>query len=145
MVLPVVFAAAAVSKIGADIYSGAKRKKALKKQARILDAQARLEEEAAEFDALQAEKQFDQLMGDQRLTAAVSGVESEGSLLDIFRKTNEDKKISAENIRAAGRARASAIRSGAVEARREGREVLTGSLIGAVGSAAQSYSSFKGI
>lgn len=146
MVAPLVIAgiAGAGLKIGGDIWSGINARNDARAQATILNNQAILEEEAAAFDALQAEKQFESLLGEQKLSVAVSGVETEGSVLDIFNKTISDKQQTMQNIISEGRARANLLRNQARQIKKAGKRALLGGLIGAGGSAIQSYAQMKG-
>lgn len=145
MAAPLVIAAAvgASLKIGGGIYGGLQAKRDSKKVARSLEDQARLEEEAGQFEALQTARQFDSLLGDQKITVAASGAETEGSVLNIFDKTLQDKKESVDNILAAARARAAQLRDQAKQAKKSGRRALISSLIGAGGDAATSYANYK--
>ena len=90
MVAPLVIAGivGAGLKIGGDIWGGVNARNDARRQATMLNNQAILEEQASAFDALQAEKQFESLLGEQKLSVAVSGSEVEGSVLDIFNKTH---------------------------------------------------------
>lgn len=131
-------------KIGGDIWGGVNARNDARRQSTILNNQAILEEQASAFDALQAEKQFESLLGEQKLSVAVSGSEVEGSILDIFNKTISDKQQTMQNIVAEGQARANLLRNQARQIRKAGKRSLLGSLIGAGGSAVQSYASMKG-
>lgn len=136
-------ASAALQAVG-SIWGGINSRNNLRHQATILNNQARLEEEAAAFDAMQAAKQFDSLLGEQHLSVAVSGVEEEGSVLDIFKKTIQDKQTSVEHIIANGRNRANALRDQARQAKKAGRDALISGFLSAGGSAASAYSSAGG-
>lgn len=145
MVAPLVIAAAAGSalKIGGGIYGGLQARKDSKRAARSLEDQARLEEEAGQFEALQTARQFDSLLGEQKTAVAYSGAETEGSVLDIFSKTIRDKQQSVDNILAASRARAAQLRDQARQARKAGRRALLSSIIGAAGDTATSYANYN--
>ena len=146
MVAPLVIAgiAGAGLKIGGDIWGGVNARNDARAQATILNNQAILEEQAAAFDALQAEKQFESLLGEQKLSVAVSGVETEGSVLNIFNKTISDKQQTMQNIIREGRARANLLRNQARQIEKAGQRALLGGLISAGGSAIQSYAQMKG-
>ena len=146
MVAPLVIAGivGAGLKIGGDIWGGVNARNDARRQATMLNNQAILEEQASAFDALQAEKQFESLLGEQKLSVAVSGSEAEGSVLDIFNKTISDKQQTMQNIVAEGKARANLLRNQARQIRKAGKRSLLGGLIGGGGSAIQSYASMKG-
>jgi len=131
-------------KIGGDIWGGFNARNDARRQATMLNNQAILEEQAFAFDALQAEKQFESLLGEQKLSVAVSGSEAEGSVLDIFNKTISDKRQTRQNIVAEGKARVNLLRNQARQIKKAGKRSLLGSFIGAGGSAIQSYASMKG-
>ena len=131
-------------KIGGDIWGGVNARNDARRQATMLNNQAILEEQASAFDALQAEKQFESLLGEQKLSVAVSGSEVEGSVLDIFNKTISDKRQTMQNIIAEGKTRANLLRNQARQIRKAGKRSLLGGLIGGGGSAIQSYASMKG-
>lgn len=146
MVAPLIIAAGigAGLKAGGGIYQGFQDKKALKRQARNLEEQARLEEEAAQFDALQAGLKFNDLLGEQKLSVGASGVEAEGSVLDIFAKTIRDKEQTMANILAEGRARAGALRDQARQAKKAGKRAIRNSIIGVIGGGAESAANIYG-
>lgn len=146
MVAPLIIAAGigAGLKIGGDIWGGINARNDARRQATALNNQAILEEQASAFDALQAQKQFESLLGEQKLSVAVSGSEVEGSVLNIFNKTISDKQQTMQNIIAEGRARANLLRSQARQAKKAGKRALLGGLIGGAGSAMQSFASIKG-
>lgn len=146
MVAPLVIAGivGAGLKIGGDIWGGINARNDARRQATILNNQAILEEQASAFDALQVEKQFESLLGEQKLSVAVSGSEVEGSVLDIFNKTIGDKRQTMQNIVAEGQARANLLRNQTRQIRKAGKRSLLGGLIGGGGSAVQSYASMKG-
>lgn len=119
---------------GGQIYGGIQARKAAKKQQQMLDEQARLERSAAAFDAAEASRDFDRLMGQQKARIAGSGIELVGSPLDLIEETEKDKQDTIRNILETGRARASALQSQAGLARDAGRAALTSSIVGAFGS-----------
>lgn len=131
-------------KTGGDIWGGVNARNDARRQAAMLNNQAIFEEQASAFDALQVEKQFESLLGEQKLSVAVSGSEVEGSVLDIFNKTISDKQQTMQNIVAEGKARANLLRNQAKQIRKAGKRSLLGGLIGGGGSAIQSYASMKG-
>lgn len=127
-----------------QVYGGIQARKAAKKQQRQLDAQARLEREAAEFDAIQAERKFDKLLGTQKAKISGSGVKLEGSPLLLIEETLRDKEETADNIRRFGAARASALQSQAANVRDTGRAALTSSIIGGFGTGLSAASQIGG-
>lgn len=133
-----------VTGVGGQIFGGISARKASKKQQRMFDEQARLERELAEFQARQAERKFDDFLGDQKVAIASSGIKLEGSALDIIAETQRDKEETITNIKKAGFARASALISQANLARDQGRDAMTASIIGAFGSGAKGASSIMG-
>ena len=140
MVAPLVIAAAVSTgvKTAGAIYGGIQARKDYRKAARSLEDQARLEEEAGEFEALQTARQFDSLLGEQKMTVAASGAETEGSVLDIFSRTINDKNQSVNNIRAAAKARAAQLRAQARQNKKAGNRALLSSILGVSGDAASS-------
>ena len=137
-------AAGAALGIGSQIYGGYQAKKASKEQARLIEEQARRERLAAEFEAQQQERNFERLLGQQRLNFAASGVKLEGSALDIIEETVKDKEQTIKNILEAGATRSARLRSEAALTRRRGRDVFISSLIGAGGQALRSGSQIAG-
>lgn len=153
MVSPLVIAGIAAGagsaiNIGSGIYAARKERKALRRQADSLDEQARYEEEAAQFDAMQTAIKFDELLGEQKLSTAASGVEAEGSTLDIFAKTISDKQITINNILEEGRRRAQALREEASQAIKTSKGLMRNAIISGLGkgisSGASIYSATKG-
>ena len=70
MVAPYIFAAGAVLNMASSIYGANMAKKDLKRQAMALEDQARLVEEQGQFQAIQTAKQFEGLLGEQKLSVA---------------------------------------------------------------------------
>lgn len=132
---------AAVLTGGPEIYGGLQARKAAKKQQKILDEQARLERSAAAFDAAQASRDFDRLIGTQKARIAGSGIELVGSPMDILEQTERDKQDTINNILAAGAARASALQAEAGLVRDAGRAALTASIIRGISSSAKGLAS----
>lgn len=116
--------------IGGSLFSGFQARKTGKSQARRLQTQSRLEEEAAEFDALQSGREFDKLLGRQRVAIAASGAELSGSPLLILDETLRDKEETIQNILKTGSAKSSFLRSKGKAARRTGRDALIASILG---------------
>lgn len=132
-------ATGAVLGAGAQIYGGIQARKAAKKQQRAFDEQARLEQEAAEFAALQKGREFDSLLGTQKARISASGIVREGTSLLILEETLRDKEETINNILKTGAARARAYRNQAANARDAGRAAMTSSIIGAFGSGASAF------
>jgi len=128
---------------GGQIYGGLQARKAAKKEQRALDEQARLEREAAEFEALQASRKFDKLLGTQKARISGSGIELTGTPLLLLEETLRDKRETIDNIRSMGAARANALQQAAGNARDAGRAAMTSSIVGAFGSAAGAFGKAK--
>lgn len=144
MALPLaIFAAGSVLKTGGSIYSAIQNRKDLKKQAMALDDQARLIEEQAQFEATQTARQFENLLGEQKVGIATSGAEFEGSVLNILDQTLRDKEISVKNIYDNAQRQANFLRDQARQTRKKRKNLLGMSLISSAGDIGQSYSSFE--
>lgn len=128
---------------GSRIYGGLQARKAAKKQQANLDAQAILEREAAEFQALQAERRFDKLLGTQKARISGSGIKLEGSPMDILEQTLNDQRETITNIRQTGDSRARALQDLAGNARDAGRNALTASVVGAFGTGLKSVQKYN--
>lgn len=128
---------------GSKVYEGIQARKAAKRQARALSEQARLERESAEFEAIQASRRFDKLLGTQKARISGSGIKLEGSPLLILEETLRDKKETIENIRRFGSARSEALRNEAFNATRQGRSAMTSSIVGAFGSGLSAFGKMK--
>jgi len=126
--------------VASQVSAGSKRKKAAKKQAGLLRQQAQLQEEAAAFEALQQDRAFEKLMGRQRLAIAASGVRLEGSSLQILEESLRDKKETIDIINKTGSAGAGALNAQGQALEKAGRNAFIGSIVGAVGTAAQGAS-----
>lgn len=119
---------------GGEVMGGVKAKKAAKKQASILNEQARLRERQAEFEAQQADRAFEKLLGRQKVSIAKSGIRLEDSPLLVLEETLRDKEATIKNILEGGAAEAGMLRSKAKSAKRAGRDALMSSIISGVGS-----------
>jgi len=134
MALPLAIAlGGAALSAGAGIYGGVSARNAAKRQATLLNQQADLERLAAEYEAIQSNRQFESLMGEQRLAIAASGSEMEGSALGIIDKTLRDKEETQKNILEAGRAKAAALSDQARQVKKAGKNALFASILGAAG------------
>ena len=133
----------AVLGAGGQIYGGIQARKAAKKQQRAFDEQARLEEEAAAYAAIQKGREFDSLLGTQKARIGGSGIKLEGTPLLILEQTLRDKQETIDNIISGGAARARAFRNQAGNARDAGRNAMTSAIIGAFGSGASGFGKYK--
>lgn len=138
-----VLLASAVMSAGGGIYSGIQANKAASKQAAIYDEQADAEQVAGAFQEAQAARDFDTLLGEQKLSFAASGRSLEGSPLLVLDQTLKDKETEINNIRRNTARSVSQLRSAAKETKKAGRTALASGIIGGVSSAGQSYTSYK--
>lgn len=143
MATGVVIAGAAIAG-GGQIYGGLQARKAAKKQQAALDAQARLERESAEFEAVQAGRKFDKLLGTQKARISGSGIMLEGSPMLLIEETLRDKAETIENIKRYGQARSDTLKAQAGNVRDTGRDQLTSSIIGAFGTGLKARSQIAG-
>ena len=145
MVAPFIFAAGAALNLGSSIYGANMAKKDLKRQAMALEDQARLVEEQGQFQAIQTAKQFDSLLGEQKVSVATSGAEMEGSVLNIFDKTIADKEKNIAIIKKNAEIEASLLRQQAMQARKKRKRLLPMAVVSSLGNIGQSASSFVNI
>jgi len=145
MVAPLIFAAGAGLNLASSIYGANMAKKDLKRQAMALEDQARLVEEQAQFQSLQTAKQFDSLLGEQKLSVATSGAEMEGSVLNIFDKTLADKEQNINIIKRNAQIEANLLRQEAMQARKKRKKLLPLAIVSSLGNIAQSASSFSNV
>jgi len=100
MVSPLVlFAIGTGINLTGSLHEANMQKKADKRQIAQLTEQARLIEAQGEFEALETGKQFEKLLGEQKLNIATSGAEQEGSVINILDKTLQDKTLNMKMIR----------------------------------------------
>ncbi len=142
MVAPYIFAAGAVLNMASSIYGANMAKKDLKRQAMALEDQARLVEEQGQFQAIQTAKQFEGLLGEQKLSVATSGAEMEGSVLNIFDKTIADKEQNIAIIKRNAQMEANVLRQQAQQARKQRKRLLPMAIASSLGNIGQSASSF---
>lgn len=140
----VLLASAVIGAGGGGLFSAVESNKAARKQAGIYREQADAAEEAGRFQEAQAIRDFDTLLGEQKLSFAASGRSLEGSPLLILDQTIKDKETEVNNIRQNTAREASQLRSAARESKRAGRNALYAGIIGAASSGAKSYASYKG-
>ena len=95
----VLFGMGAGVNLAASLHGANMQKKADKRQIAELTEQARLIEAQGEFEALETGKQFERLLGEQKLNIATSGAEQEGSVINILDKTLQDKTLNMKMIR----------------------------------------------
>jgi Cft2 family RNA processing exonuclease len=145
MVAPYIAAAGAVLNMASSIYGANMAKKDLKRQAMALEDQARLVEEQGQFQAIQTAKQFESLLGEQKLSVATSGAEMEGSVLNIFDKTIADKEQNIAIIKRNAQMEANLLRQQAQQARKQRKKLLPMAIISSLGNTAQSASNFSNI
>jgi hypothetical protein len=143
MVAPFIFAAGATLNLGSSIYGANMAKKDLKRQAMALEDQARLVEEQGQFQAIQTAKQFDSLLGEQKVSVATSGAEMEGSVLNIFDKTIADKEQNIAIIKKNAEIEASLLRQQAMQARKKRKRLLPMAVVSSLGNIGQSASSIQ--
>jgi hypothetical protein len=142
---PFIFAAGAGLNLGTSIYGANMAKKDLKRQAMALEDQARLVEEQGQFQALQTAKQFDSLLGQQKVSVASSGAELEGSVLNIFDKTLADKQQNIDIIKRNAQIEADLLRQQARQARKKRGKLLPMAIVSSLGNIGQSASSFSNV
>jgi Cft2 family RNA processing exonuclease len=145
MVAPFIFAAGAALNLGSSIYGANMAKKDLKRQAMALEDQARLVEEQGQFQAIQTAKQFDSLLGEQKVSVATSGAEMEGSVLNIFDKTIADKEQNIAIIKKNAEIEASLLRQQAMQAQKKRKRLLPMAVVSSLGNIGQSASNFSNI
>ena len=145
MVAPYIQAAGAVLNMASSIYGANMAKKDLKRQAMALEDQARLVEEQGQFQAIQTAKQFEGLLGEQKLSVATSGAEMEGSVLNIFDKTIADKEQNIAIIKRNAQMEANLLRQQAQQARKQRKRLLPMAIVSSFGNIAQSSANFMNI
>jgi predicted ATP-grasp superfamily ATP-dependent carboligase len=146
MVLPLaIFGAGATLNLGGSIYGANMAKKDLKRQAMALEDQARLIEEQAQFDAIETGKQFESLLGNQKLSIATSGAEFEGSVMNILDQTLKDKEVNIATIKKNAEMQANFLRSQAQQARKKRKGLMRNTIISSLGNVAQGISSFNSV
>ena len=133
----------AVLSAGGGIYSGIQANEAAGKQADIYDEQANAEQVAGAFQEAQATRDYDTLLGQQKLSFAASGRSLEGSPLLVLDQTLKDKETEINNIRRNTARSVSQLRSAAKETKKAGGKAIVSGIIGGVSSAGQSYTSYK--
>jgi hypothetical protein len=134
---------AAVQAAG-GVYSGIEANKAAKKQAGIYDNQANAAQEQGAFAEAQTARDFDTLLGEQKLNFAASGREIDGSPMLILDQTIKDKETEIQNIRNNTAREVSQLRSAAKETKKAGRNAIISGIIGGVSSGAKAYGSYQG-
>lgn len=140
---PYIQAAGAVLNMASSIWGANMAKKDLKRQAMALEDQARLVEEQGQFQAIQTAKQFEGLLGEQKLSVATSGAEMEGSVLNIFDKTIADKEQNIAIIKRNAQMEANVLRQQAQQARKQRKRLLPMAIASSLGNIAQSAANFK--
>lgn len=138
----IVQGAGAVINLAGSIYGANMAKKDLKRQQLALFDQARLVEEQGEFQAIETGKQFESLLGEQKLGIATSGAEFEGSVMNILDKTIRDKETNVAMIRKNAQAEANYLRAQAEQIRKKRRGLMANAVISSLGNIGQSATSF---
>ena len=105
------------------------QKKADKRQIAQLTEQARLIEAQGEFEALETGKQFEKLLGEQKLNIATSGAEQEGSVINILDKTLQDKTLNMKMIKDNAKQQADYLRNQAFLLRKQRKKRTRNALI----------------
>lgn len=143
MALPLaIFAAGAALDLGGSIYAAKKAQKDLKRQQLALFDQARLVEEQGEFQAIETGKQFESLLGEQKLSIATSGAEFEGSVMNILDKTIKDKETNVAIIKKNAQTEANYLRAQAEQIRKKRKGLMTNAIVSSVTNIGQGATSF---
>lgn len=143
MGIETVLIASAVVGAAGGVYSGFESNKAAGKQAGIYDEQANAEQSAGTFQEAQAVRDFDTLLGEQKLSFAASGRELEGSPLLILDQTIRDKETEISNIRSNTSRSVSQLRSAAKETKKAGRNAILTGIIGGVSSGGKAAATYQ--
>ena len=138
-----VLIASAVIGAGGGVYSGIQANKAAGKQAALYDEQANAEQVAGAFQEAQTVRNFDTLLGEQKLNFAASGRSLEGSPLLVLDQTLTDKETEINNIRRNTARSVSQLQSAAKETKKAGRNAFITGIIGGASSAGKSYASYQ--
>jgi hypothetical protein len=138
-----VLLASAVVGAAGQIYSGFGANKTANRQADIYDEQANATIIEGEFQELKTARDFDTLLGQQKLSFAASGRALEGSPLLILDQTIRDKETELSNIRSNTARNVSQLRSAAKETKKAGRNAILTGIIGGASSAGKAYGSFQ--
>lgn len=133
----------AVIGAGGGVYSGIQANKAAGKQAALYDEQANTEQVAGAFQEAQTVRNFDTLLGEQKLNFAASGRSLEGSPLLVLDQTLTDKETEINNIRRNTARSVSQLRSAAKKTKKAGRNAIITGIIGGASSAGKSYGSYQ--
>ena len=107
--------------------------------------QARLIEEQGDFEAIQTGKQFENLLGEQKLSIATSGAEFEGSVMNILDKTIRDKETNVNIIKKNAQAQANLLRNQASQLGKKRKTLMRNTLISSIGNIGQSAMSLSRI
>ena len=128
-----------------SIYGANKANKDLKRQQLALFDQARLVEEQGEFEAIQTGKQFENLLGEQKLSIATSGAEFEGSVMNILDKTIKDKEINVAIIKKNAKTEANYLKAQAEQIRKKRKGLMANAVVSSLAGIGQSATSFTKI
>lgn len=143
MALPLaIFAVGAALNLGGSIYAAKQAQKDLKRQQLALFDQARLVEEQGEFQAIETGKQFESLLGEQKLSIATSGAEFEGSVMNILDKTIKDKETNVAIIKKNAQTEANYLKAQAEQIRKKRKGLMTNAIVSSVTNIGQGATSF---
>lgn len=146
MALPVsLFIAGSALNFAGSIYGANMAKKDLKRQQMALWDQARLIEEQGDFEAIQTGRQFESLLGEQKLSIATSGAEFEGSVMNILDQTLRDKETNVNIIKKNAQAQANLLRNQAAQLGKKRKTLMRNTLISSIGNIGQSAMSLSKI
>lgn len=147
MALPVapLFIAGSVLNFAGSVYGANMAKKDLKRQQMALWDQARLIEEQGDFEAIQTGKQFESLLGEQKLSIATSGAEFEGSVMNILDKTIKDKETNVNIIKKNAQAQANLLRNQAAQLGKKRKTLMRNAIISSLANIGQSAMSLSRI
>lgn len=136
-------ALAAVAGVGGQIYSGYQANMAAKREAGLMEDQARVAQAEAAAEAQRKANEVRKFSRVQALAFMKNGVSLEGSPLLSVNETIEEGQKEVNAIAGAGDARANLYNRRAAITKREGRAAFVGGLLGGAGSGASSYISGK--
>lgn len=133
--------AAGMQVVGA-LQSGAAERAAAEHNAQMSEQEARMIEAQAKEDERRLRIASRKHLGDMRANVGASGVQMEGSVLDVLAESAATAELDAQTIRIQGRERAYAARMGASLSRSEGASASTRALYGAAGAAASGMAKY---
>lgn len=137
------FLAAAGIGAAGQIYSGYQQNMAAKREAGLMEDQARLSQAEATAEAQRKANEVRKFSKVQALAFMKNGVTLDGSPLLTIDETVTEGQKEVDSISAAGDARANLYNRKAAIVKNEGRAAFVGGILGGTGSAASSYSAGK--